>query len=111
MSTTLKPVSAEQLNLQLRVNRFRAPDLVRDYVDAAPGLAPFFAGFPWDRTALTRTAERVAARFDAQKRQAMAGAIRGTTDAAREKLKRGQGSSRTRRSVTPGIGAMPGVVA
>jgi bacillithiol synthase len=88
VSTTLPPVTAEQLNLQLRVNRFRAPDLVRDYFDAAPALAPFFAGLPWDRAALARVAGRVSARFDASRREAMAGAIHGTTNAAREKLSR-----------------------
>lgn len=88
MSSTANSITAEQLNVQLRIKRLRAPDLVRDYFDAAPALAPFYAGCPWDRTSLLRVAERVNARFDASRRQAMAASIRATTPAAQDKLAR-----------------------
>lgn len=88
MSTTLNAVSAEQLNITLRVDPLGGPDLIRDYYTAAPALAPFFAGLPWDADAARRIAATVRAQFDATSLRAMAGAIRGTSDAARAKLDR-----------------------
>ena len=88
MSTTLSRVTAEQLNMQLRIHRLASPDLVRDYYDAAPGLAPFFQGWPWDPDAIRRVAGAVRAQFDDGALRAMQPAIRATTDAARAKLER-----------------------
>src|SRR5688500_13744276 len=74
--------------MQLRINRIASPDLVRDYYDAAPALAPFFQGSPWDTDAIRRVAASVRAQFDHAALRAMQPAIRATTDAARAKLER-----------------------
>lgn len=88
MSTTIAVTTAEQLNMQLRCARLGGPDLVRDYYDAAPALAPFFAGSPWDEDAVRRVAASVRSRFDAASLRAMHGAVRATSDNARARLDR-----------------------
>lgn len=49
-------------------------------------LAPFFTGSPWDPRAFQRKADEVAGRFDAERRQRMASAIRATSPTAATKL-------------------------
>lgn len=88
MSVTLRAVTADQLNITLRVHPLSGPDLIRDYYAAAPALAPFFAGLPWDADAARRVAAAVRAQFDATSLRAMSGAIRGTSDPARARLER-----------------------
>lgn len=76
------------LDLRVRVERLGGPKLVRDYYDANPALAPFFAGHPDDAAAWSRTAAAVRAHFDRAALQQMRGAIRAGSDAARAKLER-----------------------
>lgn len=89
MSATVAATAA-QLNMQLRIQRLGTSrsQLMRDYYDAVPALAPFFAGCPWDAAAVRRVAGRVAGQFDAASRAAMQEAIQPTTEAARAKLER-----------------------
>lgn len=76
------------LNLAIEVGRLRGSRLVEDYLDNAPGPAPFFAGSPWDLEAYRRKAEEVDGRFDAARRRAMAAAVQPTSPAAAEHLER-----------------------
>jgi bacillithiol biosynthesis cysteine-adding enzyme BshC len=94
MNTAVVNAAPPQLNLRVHVEPLPGPRLVHDYYDAAPALAPFFAGSPWDVTSWQRVADDVSAYFDAERRQAMRHAIRAGNDAARSKLDRianGQG--------------------
>lgn len=79
-------VTAARLNLDVRVSALGAPELVRDYNDGAPQLAPFFAGFPRDLRAVRRVAAAVDDFFDAKARAAMKDAIYAPTAAARARL-------------------------
>ncbi|MGQ0812993.1 MAG: bacillithiol biosynthesis cysteine-adding enzyme BshC [Gemmatimonadota bacterium] len=88
MSSVLTPTAVSQLNLELRSQRLDGPLLVRDYFDAAPALAPFFAGSPWDLASAKRVADRVRSHFDQASRLAMRDALHPTTEAARTKLER-----------------------
>ena len=76
------------LNLAIEVGRLRGSRLVEDYLDNAPGPAPFFPGSPWDLDAYRRKAEEVDGRFDAARRRAMAAAVQPTSPAAAERLER-----------------------
>ena len=87
MNTITAPVSASQLNLQLRVAKASSPELVRDYHEAAPQLAPFFAGHPADRVSIQRVVERLRA-FPETVRRAMPDALHPTSELARAKLER-----------------------
>ena len=86
MSSTVAETVFTQLNLELHVQRLDAPELVRDYYAAAPALAPFFAGWPWDPDSAERVRTRVRAHFSASRRLAMCEALYATTHAARGKL-------------------------
>lgn len=88
MNVAVAQVAPSQLNLRVHVEPLKGPPLVRDYYAAAPALAPFFPGSPWDAHAWTRVAADVRAYFDAQKLQGMIPAVRAGTDAARAKLQR-----------------------
>jgi hypothetical protein len=88
MNSIVVDVAPPQLNLTVRVQQLPGPRLVRDYYGGAPALAPFFAGFPWDRAAWTRTANAVRQHFDGERLHAMASAIRAGSDVARAKLQR-----------------------
>ena len=77
-----------QLNLRVNIAPLRGPALVRDYYDTAPALAPFFAGSPWDPGAWQRVARDVRTYFDNSRLQAMTGAIRAGSPAARARLQR-----------------------
>jgi bacillithiol biosynthesis cysteine-adding enzyme BshC len=74
------------MSLEVKVRRLGSPQLVRDYYDAAPALAPFFAGHPHDINAVQRVAAAVRSYFDSNSLRAMADAITPTSDAARLKL-------------------------
>ena len=76
------------VNLEIRVRQISGNALVDDYVQGHDDLAPFFPGLPFDPGAYRRTAEEVAARFDADALQAMAEAVRPRGDGAAEKLQR-----------------------
>ena len=84
MSATI----ANALNLELDVRALTAPQLLHDYQQAAPALAPFFAGHPRDVAALRRVADAVRAKFAAQSLRAMADSIYATTPTARARLER-----------------------
>jgi uncharacterized protein YllA (UPF0747 family) len=86
MSSALAAVSPAQLNLDIHVEPLPASALVRDYYAAAPQLAPFFAGSPWDADAWTRVADDVREFFDAPRLLAMSRAIRAGNESARNKL-------------------------
>ncbi|HEY0671534.1 MAG TPA: bacillithiol biosynthesis cysteine-adding enzyme BshC [Longimicrobiales bacterium] len=75
-----------QLNLEIKVEPLKGAALVRDYYDAAPALAPFFAGSPWDPAAWTRSAQDVRAFFDAGRLLSMSRAIRAGNESSRNKL-------------------------
>jgi len=76
------------INLTIEVGRLRGSRLVDDYLDNAPGPAPFFPGSPWDLEAYRRKAREVDGRFDAARRRAMAAAVHPTSAAAAEHLER-----------------------
>jgi bacillithiol biosynthesis cysteine-adding enzyme BshC len=61
---------------------------VRDYLERAPSLAPFFAGHPSDPEAYRRKALAVANRLDEQQRRLLAPAIRPLSTGAETKLER-----------------------
>jgi bacillithiol synthase len=88
MKTAVAEAAPSLLNLTVNVEPLRGSKLIRDYYDAAPALAPFFPGSPWDRDAWHRVAGDVREYFDEQRLQTMQGAIRVGTDAARSKLDR-----------------------
>src|SRR6185503_4811868 len=77
-----------ELNLRIRVNPLVSPPLVRDYRQAAPGLAPFYAGFPWDMRSIARVSAAVTSSFPKTARRPFSAAIRPTTERARAKLAR-----------------------
>ena len=74
------------LNLEIRAGRLRGPRLIEDYLASSPGLAAFFTGSPWDLEAYRRKAEEVDGRFGAERRRAMAAAIRPASAAAADRL-------------------------
>jgi bacillithiol biosynthesis cysteine-adding enzyme BshC len=88
MNTAVVNAAPPQLNLRINVEPLPGPRLVHDYYDAAPALAPFFAGSPWDVKSWQRVAGDVRAYFDTGRLQAMRHAIRAGQDAARSKLDR-----------------------
>jgi uncharacterized protein YllA (UPF0747 family) len=87
VNTTIATTAA-QLNLQLRIHQLTGPQLVRDYYAGAESIAPFYAGFPWDRAAIQRVAADLQSRFPAATRRAMSDAVFATSDKARAKLER-----------------------
>ena len=87
MSTITASATAAQLNLQLRVSKPSSPELVHDYQQAVPKLAPFFAGHPGDITSWRRVAASLK-KFPETVRRAMADALQPTTELARAKLER-----------------------
>ena len=52
-----EPGETMTLNLAIEVGRLRGSRLVEDYLDNAPGPAPFFPGSPWDLDAYRRKFE------------------------------------------------------
>ena len=77
-----------RLNVEIQVGPLGSAGLIRDYLDAEPALAPFFAGHPFDPDAYRRKAEEIRGRFDGDALSAMAGAIRPLGDEARDTLGR-----------------------
>ena len=88
MNTAVVGTAPPQLNLRVNVEPLRGSQLIRDYYDAAPALAPFFAGSPWDRNAWQRVAGDVRVYFDQARLRAMPPAIHAGTPAARARLQR-----------------------
>ena len=88
MKTAVVNVAPPQLNVRINVEPLGGSALINDYYDAAPPLAQFIAGSPWDPAAWPRVAGDVRLYFTADKLSAMAGAIRAGTPAARAKLER-----------------------
>lgn len=76
------------LNVEVRVGPVGGAGLIGDYLNAAPALAPFFPGHPFDPEAFRRKAEEIRGRFDREALSAMAGAIRPLGDDARDRLAR-----------------------
>lgn len=76
------------INQLVRLNRLENHPLVRDYQQAAPQLAAFFAGHPSDVASIRRVAARIDGEFPATTRRAMANAIRATSERARARLER-----------------------
>ncbi len=86
MKAAVAAATSAQLNLDIHVEPLQASALVRDYYAAAPQLAPFFAGSPWDPNAWERVAADVRAYFDSSRLLAMSRAVRAGNDSARNKL-------------------------
>ncbi len=84
MSTVLS--NSPALNIGIEEHRLTSPELVRDYYEGAPALAPFFAGFPWDQGAFERVAGAVRERFNAAALRDLKQAVHATTDRARARL-------------------------
>ncbi len=87
-TAVVNAVTPPQLNLRVNVEPLRGPALLRDYHEAAPALAPFFSGSPWDATAWQRSVEDVRAYFHSERLQQMRKAIHAGSDGARTKLDR-----------------------
>lgn len=75
-------------SLQIHVGPLESSDLIRDYQGAAPALAPFFSGHPFDPAAYERKADEVRQRLPASARRAAGEAIRATSAAAGDRLAR-----------------------
>jgi bacillithiol biosynthesis cysteine-adding enzyme BshC len=76
------------VNLEIRVRPIGGNDLVDDYVAGDDALAPFFPGHPYDPDAYRRKADEIRARFDAQRLQEMAAAVRPVGPGAADTLRR-----------------------
>lgn len=76
------------VNLEIRIGQIGGNPLVTDYMNGREALQPFFFGHPLDPATYRRKAQEVLARFDAARRQAMAGAVRPIGDDATRKLER-----------------------
>jgi bacillithiol synthase len=74
------------LNLRIQVHPVAGDDLIDDYHRQVAGLAPFFAGSPFEPAAYRRKADEVRARFDQATAAATATAVRPMGPEAREKL-------------------------
>ena len=80
MVTTLQPA--------IEISDPAGSAFIRDYLAAAPALAPFFSGHPADIDAYRRKAVEVDARLDAAARQRVAGALRPLSEGAARRLER-----------------------
>ncbi|MDX1674732.1 MAG: bacillithiol biosynthesis cysteine-adding enzyme BshC [Longimicrobiales bacterium] len=76
------------INLEIRVRPVGGNDLVDDYVEGHDALAPFFRGHPYDPDAYRAKADEVRSRFDPDRLQAMAEAVRPVGETAAETLDR-----------------------
>lgn len=76
------------MSFEVRSQTLSSSQLIRDYYHAAPALAPFFNGSPWDPEAVRRLAGAVNAEFDADSRRAMRAALSATTPTASAKADR-----------------------
>lgn len=70
------------------VEPLRGSRLVDDLLRGAPALAPFYDGFPLDAAAYRVKLDEVRARFDRPARERAAAALRPTSPAAAERLRR-----------------------
>lgn len=74
--------------MEIRVRAVKGNRLVEDYVRGEAGLAPFFAGHPFDARAYHRKADEVRGRFGADALADMAKAVRPLGEEASGKLDR-----------------------
>lgn len=74
--------------LEIRPASLGSSALVRDYVRGSAGLAPFYAGSPFDPDAFRRKGEAVARRLSAADRSRLAPALQPTSTAAAARLAR-----------------------
>ncbi len=88
-----RPASADlrhgsRTGVELHAGPAASSALVRDYLDARPALAAFYAAHPTDADAYRRKAEAVHGRFSAEDRRDLRSVLRPTNDAAGGKLDR-----------------------
>ena len=84
----LHPDREGPLSLRIQVEPLRGSRLVRDLLAASPALAPFYDGFPLDAAAYRAKLDEVRTRFDRPARERAAAALRPTSEAAAERLRR-----------------------
>lgn len=72
--------------LEIRIQPLAGSRLLADYHVRAAGLRPFFNGHPSSAASFRRKAAEVDGRFDAARRERMAGAITPSSEGARRKL-------------------------
>lgn len=75
------------MNLDIRTAIVGGNHLLDDYIHAAPALAPFFPGHPFDPDAYRRKAGEVRTRFSPDDLERMAPAVRPNDDAAADRLR------------------------
>jgi bacillithiol biosynthesis cysteine-adding enzyme BshC len=76
------------LSLRISVEPLRGSRLIDDLLRGAPALAPFYDGNPLDPAAYRAKLDEVRARFDRPARERAAAALRPTSAAAAERLRR-----------------------
>jgi bacillithiol synthase len=78
-------LTGSKTGLELRLTE-PGGHLIRDYIEGAPALAPFYAGHPTDPESFRRKAAAVSSRMAGRDRQRVREAYRPTTSAAADKL-------------------------
>ncbi|HEU4453142.1 MAG TPA: bacillithiol biosynthesis cysteine-adding enzyme BshC [Longimicrobium sp.] len=85
---SLREAGEGPLSLRIQVEPLRGSRLVRDLLAGSPALAAFYDGFPLDPAAYRAKLDEVRSRFDRLARERAAAALRPTSDAAAERLRR-----------------------